>query len=57
MTDYYPSIRLIVAIFYFSFWFFKGVRPFNIWFLILIYAIDYIIAIIVATALERAIRR
>ena len=57
MSDYYPSIRTIVSIFYFAFWFFKGTQPFNIWLLILIYAIDYIIATIVAVSLEKAIRR
>jgi hypothetical protein len=57
MSDYYPSIRLIVAIFYFAFWFFKGIRPFNIWWLVLIYAIDYIIALITVSIMERAVKR
>jgi hypothetical protein len=51
MTDYYPNIRTIIAIFYFAFWYFKEARPFSIWWLILIYAIDYIIEIFVAYAI------
>lgn len=57
MTDFYPSIRTIVALFYFAFWFFKGVMPFSFWWLILIYAIDYIIATIVVINIEKASRR
>lgn len=57
MTDYYPSIRTIVAIFFFAYWFFKGTQPFSIWWLILIYCIDYIIGIIIAVSLEKSTRR
>ena len=57
MSDYYPSIRTIVAIFYFAFWYFKDVQPFSIWWLILIYAIDYVIAIMVLSITNKIMRR
>lgn len=57
MSDYYPSIRLVVAIFYFVFWFAKGARPFSIWWLVLIYAIDYIIAMIVLSITSSIMNR
>jgi hypothetical protein len=57
MSDYYPSIRTIVAIFYFTFWFVKDSRPFSIWWLILIYAIDYIIALIVLSFTKKIMER
>jgi|WetSurMetagenome_2_1015567.scaffolds.fasta_scaffold1677835_2 hypothetical protein len=56
-SDYYPSIRTIVAIFYFAYWFFKGAKPFSIWWLILIYVIDYIIAIIILNITTSMMRR
>jgi hypothetical protein len=47
MTDYWPSIRTIVAIFYFAFWFFKDAKPFSLWWLVAIYVVDYIVAMII----------
>lgn len=40
------SIRMIVAIFFFAYWLMYDKIPFNIWWLILIIAIDWIISII-----------
>lgn len=52
MSDYYPSIRTIAAIFYFAFWFFKEVEPFSFWWLVVIYGIDYILSIVLVSIMK-----
>lgn len=57
MTDYYPSIRTIVAIFYFIYWYFKEIRPFNIWWLILIFIFDYLVTIFVMGIMKKILEK
>ena len=57
MTDYYPNLRTIVAIFYFVFWYNKGIQPFNVWWLVLIFGIDYIVSMIILNITKRIIKQ
>lgn len=56
-NDYYPNIRTIVAVFFFAYWFFKEAKPFSIWWMVLIYAIDYIVSITVISAVDKMLKR
>ena len=51
------NIRIIVALFYFTYWFFRNTRPFNIWWLILVIAIDYIISIIILDLTKKVMEK
>jgi hypothetical protein len=57
MTDYYPSIRVIVAVFYFTFWFFKDHAPFSFWWLVVIYGIDYVIAMFILSLTKNILEK
>ena len=57
MSDYYPGIYTIAAIFYFAYWFFKDRQPFNFWWLVLIYIAGILLEIILLSLATKVARR
>jgi hypothetical protein len=57
MTDFYPDIRTIVTVFYFAMWYFKNIKPFSIWILIVVYIADYVFGIAMINLAKKALEK
>jgi len=54
MTDYWPSMRVILTAFFCLHWYYRGFKPFSWWVLFIFIIFDFILATAMVSLYEKA---